>query len=174
MKRRGMGAAIKTATAIVAAAFAVYSVAQDTPAKVQLNSEKAGPRAVESLTERGIVRDYRVAWGSLEHALEFNVADPLIGPFIGEAKQQLTQTVSAQQRSGLRQRFLDQNHKLEGVFYAPEGDVIELHDTAKYRRQILDGSKVIQDEDLVVRYVVLMTPSADRWVVRQLQAVPQF
>jgi hypothetical protein len=26
----------------------------------------------------------------------------------------------------------------------------------------------------VVHYVVLMTPAADRWTIRQLQAVPQF
>jgi hypothetical protein len=26
----------------------------------------------------------------------------------------------------------------------------------------------------VVHYVVLMTPGADRWVIRQLQSVPEF
>ena len=56
----------------------------------------------------------------------------------------------------------------------PEGDVMELHDTAQYQLQIVDGDKTIHDERVVVRYVVLMTPGADRWVIRQLQAVPQF
>jgi len=60
------------------------------------------------------------------------------------------------------------------VFYAPEGDVMELHDTAEYQLQIRDGDTPIHDEHVTVRYVVLMTPGADRWVVRQLQAVPQF
>ena len=52
--------------------------------------------------------------------------------------------------------------------------MIELHDTADYRLQILDGSKTIHDEHVVVHYVVLMTPGADRWVIRQLQSVPEF
>jgi hypothetical protein len=63
---------------------------------------------------------------------------------------------------------------VEAVFYAPEGDVMELHDTAEYQLQLLDGSKVIHDENVVMHYVVLMTPAADRWVVRQLQAVQRF
>jgi hypothetical protein len=162
------------ATLAVLVSLPRYSTAEDFPARVQLDVKSAAPRAVESLTERGIVRDYRVAWGSMAHALEFNVADPLDGPFTGEAKHWLLETIDSQQHSGLSQRYLDQNHKLEAVFYAPEGDVIELHDTAEYQRQILDGKKIIQDERVVMRYVVLMTPSADRWVIRQLQAVKQF
>jgi hypothetical protein len=51
---------------------------------------------------------------------------------------------------------------------------MELHDTAEYQLQLLDGSKVIHDENVVMHYVVLMTPAADRWVVRQLQAVQGF
>jgi hypothetical protein len=152
--------------------FAVQGA--DTPVQVQLYLKKAGPRAVESLTERGILRDYRVAWTSMAQALEFNTLDPLEGPFTGEAKQQLMQTVSQQQHSGLTQRYADQHHRLEAVFYAPEGDVMELHDTAEYQRQVSDGGKVIHDEHVVMHYVVLMTPAADRWVIRQLQAVPQF
>jgi len=151
-----------------------YSKSADDLAQVQLDSKKAGPRAVENLTERAIVRDYRSAWTSLSHALEFNVFDPIEGPFAGNAKQMLKGTIARQQESGLRQRFLDQNHKLEVVFYAPEGDVVELHDTAEYQQQILDGGKPIHDERVVLHYIVLMTPSADRWVIRQLQAVPQF
>jgi hypothetical protein len=68
---------------------------------------------------------------------------------------------------------VDQNHRLEAVFYAPEGDVMELHDTAEYELRISDGGKIIHDEHVVMHYVVLMTPGADRWVIRQLQAVPQ-
>jgi hypothetical protein len=51
---------------------------------------------------------------------------------------------------------------------------MELHDTAEYDTQIFDGDKSIHTEHAVVHYVVLMTPAADRWVIRQLQAVPQF
>ena len=52
--------------------------------------------------------------------------------------------------------------------------MIELHDVAEYDYQILDGAKTIHNEHAMVRYVVLMTPGADRWVIRQLQAVQQF
>ncbi len=142
--------------------------------QVQLNAKNAGPRAVEALTERGILRDYRFAWTSMAQALAFNTSDPLEGPFTGPAKQWLEGTVASQQKTGLSQRYLDQNHKLEAVFYAPEGDVIELHDTAEFQRQVLDGNRTIHDEHAVIHYVVLMTPGADRWVIRQLQAVRQF
>jgi hypothetical protein len=153
---------------------ALHSYAADSAVKVQLNLKKAGPREVESLTEPGILRDYRLAWTSMAQALEFSTPDPLEGPFAGEAKQQLLQTVSQQQHSGLSQRYVNQNHRVEAVFYAPEGDVMELRDTAEYQLQVLDGGKIIHDENIVLHFVVLMTPGADRWVIRHLQAVPQF
>jgi hypothetical protein len=110
----------------------------------------------------------------MAHALEFNTPAPLDGPFTGNAKRLLRDTIASQQKIGLRQRYVDQNHKLEAVFYAPEGDVIELHDTAEYQLQVFDGEQLIQNERVTLHYVVLMTPSADRWMVRQLQAVSQF
>lgn len=146
----------------------------DLAVQVQLDFKKASPRTVEELTERAILRDYRFAWTSIAQALEFNTLDPLEGPFAGDAKHWLKQTVVSQQQSGLSQKYLDQTHHMEAVFYAPEGDVMELHDTAEYQLQVSDGGKVIHDEHTVVHYVVLMTPAADRWVIRQLQAVPEF
>ncbi len=162
--------------AVLGCLFAISpsSYGADSGPQVRLNVAKAGPRAVESLTERGILRDYRFAWSSMTQALEFNNLDPLEGPFAGQAKDSLRQTVNGQQRSGLNRRYLNQGHQLEAVFYAPEGDVMELHDTAEYQLQVSDGGKVIHDDHVVVHYVVLMTPAADRWVVRQLQAVPHF
>jgi hypothetical protein len=142
--------------------------------QVQLDTKNTRPRQVESLTERGILRDYRFAWTSMAQALEFNTLDPLEGPFVGDVKQWLTQAILSQQKSSLSQRYLGQNHHLEAVFYAPEGDVMELHDTADYQLQILDGGKIVHDEHVVLHYVVLMTPGADRWVIRHLQAVPKF
>src|SRR5271155_77806 len=155
-------------------ASVIFSYAADPTVQVQLDVKKASPRAVENLTERGILRDYRFAWTSMAQALEFNTLDPLEGPFAGDARQWLRDTVIGQQRSGLSQRYAAQNHKLEAVFYAPEGDVMELHDTAEYDLQISDGGKIIHDERVVLHFVVLMTPGADRWVIRLLQAVPQF
>jgi hypothetical protein len=155
-------------------AFTLYSEAADTTVHVQLDTKQTEPRAMESLTERGILRDYRFAWISIAQGLESNSLAPLEGSFAGDAKQWLRETVLNQQKSGLSQRYADQNHKLEVVFYAPEGDVMELHDTAEYQLQLLDGGKVIRDQDIVQRFIVLMTPGADHWVIRQLQAVPQF
>jgi len=150
------------------------SGAADSSLGLQLDVSKAGPRAVESETEQVILRDYRFAWTSIAQALEVNTLDPLEGPFVGIAKKELAERVSNQRRTGLSTHYRDQNHKVQAVFYAPEGDVIELHDTAEYQVQIMDGNKSIHDEHVITHYVVLMNPAADRWVIRQLQAVPQF
>ncbi|MFZ0734027.1 MAG: hypothetical protein WAM79_17025 [Candidatus Sulfotelmatobacter sp.] len=155
-------------------AFTTTLKAADSVPQVTLDAAKAGPRAVEPLTERSLVRDYKLAWMNLSHALESNSTAPLSGLFEGTAKAWLTSAVNKQQQSGLTSRYLNQTHKLEAVFYAPEGDVMELHDTAEYDLQVSDGSNAIHNEHAIVRYVVLMTPGADRWVVRQLQAVPKF
>jgi hypothetical protein len=148
--------------------------AADESPQVSLNVAKAGPRSVEALTQRALLRDYKFAWTSLALALESNSGSPLNGLFVGNASAWLNGAVSSQRRSGLTSRYLNQSHKVDAVFYAPEGDVIELHDVADYDYQILDGGKTIHNEHVTVRYVVLMTPGADRWVVRQLQAVQQF
>jgi hypothetical protein len=154
--------------------FTLYSEAADTTVQVQLDTKQTEPRAMENLTERGILRDYRFAWISVAQGLESNSLAPLEGSFAGDAKQWLRETVLNQQHSGLGQRYAGQNHKLDVVFYAPEGDVMELHDTAEYQLQLLDGAKVIRDQHVIQHFVVLMTPGADHWVIRQLQAVPQF
>jgi hypothetical protein len=176
--RKTLSGSLPKVIAIAAAAIALlapqYSVGADSTPRVVLNTSKAGPRSMESQTETVILRDYKFAWTSLEQALESNSTAPLSGLFAGTANTWLTNSVTSQRSSGLSSRYLNQNHKVEAVFYAPEGDMIELHDTADYDLQIFDGGKTIHDEHVVVRYVVLMTPGADRWVIRQLQAVPQF
>jgi len=154
--------------------LSVYVIAADNVPQVTLNVAKAAPREVEALTQRSILRDYKFAWTNLDLALESNSSGPLNGLFVGPASNWLNGAVASQRENGLSSRYLNQTHKLEAVFYAPEGDVIELHDTAEYDLEILDGNKTIHNEHAVVHYVVLMTPGADRWVVRQLQSVPQF
>src|ERR1700691_5159336 len=103
---------VLAAGATLLVALSLNSYAADSSARVQLNIAKAGPRAVESLTARGILRDYRFAWNSMAQALEFNTFDPLEGPFAGEAKTWLRDTITNQQRSGLSQRYVNQNHQL--------------------------------------------------------------
>ena len=160
--------------AVLALAIPLCAVGADTSPQIELNTGKVGPRAIESLTERSVLNDYRFAWQNLARALESNSDAPLNGSFVGTASSWLTDRVMAQRRSGLTSRYLNQHHKLDAVFYAPEGDVIELHDTAEYELQILDGDKTVHDDHVVVHYIVLMTPGSDRWVIRQMQAVPQF
>lgn len=150
------------------------SAAGDSLPRVEFNTRGASPRPVESLTERSIVRDYSYAWKSLADAFEHNSPELLDGYFVGKAGDALSAAVTGQKTSGIRSRCLNQDHKVEVVFYSPEGDVMELHDTAQCDLQLVDGGKVVHDEHVVLHYVVLMTPAADRWVVRQLQAVPQF
>jgi hypothetical protein len=148
--------------------------AADASPQVTLNVTKAAPRTVEPLTQRAVLRDYKFAWTNLAQALESNSMEFLNGLFAGNANTWLNGKVSTQRQSGLSSRYSNQSHKVDAVFYAPEGDVIELHDTAEYDYQVLDGNKSIHSEHAVVHYVVLMTPGADRWVVRQLQAVQHF
>jgi hypothetical protein len=151
-----------------------YSFAADSTPQVTFDISKAGPRAVESLTERSIQRDYKFAWQNLALAMESNSHEPLNALFAGSASAWLNQAIASQKQNGLSTRYLNQSHKLEAVFYAPEGDVIELQDTAEYDVQIFDGNKTIHSQHVKTFYVVLMTPGADRWIVRQMQAVPQF
>jgi hypothetical protein len=159
---------------VVIAAAASVALGSDSTPQVVLSTSKAGPRSVEALTERVILRDYKFAWVNLDRAFESNSTTPLNGLFAGNAAAWLNEAVASQGRNGMSSRYLNQSHKVEAVFYAPEGDMIELHDTADYDLQIFDGNKTIHNEHVVVHYVVLMTPGADRWVVRQLQSVPEF
>lgn len=168
--------AFALAIAFLIFVFGMWSWAfgADNPVQVSLDASKAAPRQVEPQTETVILRDYRFAWSSMTQALEANTLDPLDGPFAGEAKKWITDRVNGQRQSGLSSHYLNQSHKVQAIFYSPEGDLIELHDTAQYQMQVLDGSKSIHDEQVTMHYVVLMTPASDRWVVRQLQAVEHF
>jgi hypothetical protein len=165
---------IRIAMVCALALVATNLKAADVSPQVALNVTKAAPRTVEPLTQRALLRDYKFAWTNLAQALESNSTESLNGLFAGDANTWLKDKVSTQQQSGLSSRYSNQTHKVDAVFYAPEGDVIELHDTAEYDYQVLDGTKLVHSEHAVVHYVVLMTPGADRWVVRQLQAVQQF
>ena len=147
--------------------------ASTTP-QVELDASQTGPRAVESLTEKAIVRDYTQAWNSLAEALDHNQPDFLNGYFVGTAQEQLAAAVADQKATDIRVHYLGQRHQLKAVFYAPEGDVMELQDTLECDLQVTDGTAVIHQEHATVRYVILMTPGADRWVVRHMQAVSAF
>ena len=140
---------------------------------VELNTENLGPRQIEDLTSKSIPRDYGFAWQTMEQAFDDNRLGLLDGYFTGLAKQDLGDRVKSQIRSGMHTRYQDRGHKLDAIFYAPAGDAMQLKDRAQFDIQVLDGDKVIYEEPVTAEYLVLMTPGADRWMVRQIQAIQE-
>jgi hypothetical protein len=141
---------------------------------VSLNIANAGPRQVEDTTERSVARDYAAAWQTMTEALDQNRADLLAANFIGTADEKLTAGINDQQKTGLHQHIVDKGHRVDVVFYSPEGSAMELHDTVQIELQVMDGSKVIHSEDATVHYVALLTAAENSWKVRMLEAVPAF
>ena len=152
-------------------AFYLDAGADSQVPRVQLNADNIGPRNIEELTSKSVPRDYGFAWQTMEQALDENRPGLLEGYFTGLAKEDLKQRVNSQIKSGLHAHYQDRGHKLEAIFYSPAGDAMQLQDRAQFDLQILDGSKVIHEEPVSLTYMVLMTPGADRWMVRHLQAI---
>jgi hypothetical protein len=148
--------------------------AQDQAAPIKLEIGGAHPRAVEDLTRAALARDYTQAWSNLVQALVSASDSSLGGYFVGGARGDLEAAVSGEQSTGVRQNLRLQSHQVTFVFYAPEGDLVELQDTVTGELQIHDGEKLIHQQQFVKHYIVLMTPAADRWVIRELQSVPHF
>lgn len=140
--------------------------------KVELNTASQGPREIEDLTRRKILHDYAAAWKTLAISLEQNRADILNDYFTGTAKKEFSQTITEQASTGIHQHYFDHGHKLEAVFYSPDGGVMQLRDSAEYEVQIFDGARLLHSERTTAKFLVLMTPAADRWMVRLLQNVP--
>src|SRR5437868_8157657 len=142
--------------------------------QVQLNADSIAPRPIEELTGRNITRDYAYAWQTLAAALDQNRPQLLERYFTGFAKEKFLRAIADQKKSELRVRYVDQGHKVNAFFYSPNGDAMQLRDNAQLEIQVFDGSKMIHQEQVSLHYLVIMTPAADRWVVRSLEAVPNF
>ena len=145
--------------------------ADDDLPRVEFNGDNVSPRPIEDLTSKSVPRDYALAWQTLAQALAGNKTGLLDGYFTGLAKTDFAQRINSQIKSGLQTKYTDHGHKLEAIFYSPAGDVMELRDHVQLDMQILDGGKVIYDQPVNAQYMVIMTPGADRWLVRQIQAV---
>jgi hypothetical protein len=154
--------------------FSLVAPADAPDIAVQLEISSAGPRKIEPQTEGRVLADYRLAWANIAQGLNANDAGPFDAVFVGPAKKALDARVADQRQSGVTTRYSNQTHHLHAVFYAPEGDLIELHDTAEFDTQVLAAGKVILEDNGIHRYVVLMTPGADRWVIRELTEVQNF
>ena len=152
----------------------VTAAASNTDAgiQVQINTEGGGPREIEDATAAAITRDYGNSWKSMETALAENRTEALDTGLIGFARDSMANRIADQKRSGMRTRYIDHGHKVQAIFYSPEGSTMQLRDTAKLEIQVLDGSKVISSENVTRNYVALMTVTEDRWKLRVLQEEP--
>lgn len=142
----------------------------DTKPAIQLNVADTAPREVEESTQRSVVRDYSAAWKGLSTALANNTLAPLNENFTGFALDKLTQRVKDQKQNGLTTRLIDHGHKVDAVFYSPDGSAIELRDTASIETQVLDGGSVIHSDQAQVHYYAVLTGAEDRWKVRVLES----
>ena len=157
---------------LMASLFIVYA-AEKTGPTVELNASAAQPRQVEDVTEKAITRDYANAWKIMETALSENRTDQLGGGFAGIAQDKLQKRIEGQKASNLRTRIIDRGHKLEAIFYSPEGSALQVRDTAQLEIEYLDGSSVVHREQVTQKYLALLTVGEDRWKVRVLEEVPQ-
>src|SRR5437868_5621237 len=167
-----LGAALVVAVSLVSPHWTAW--AADALPQVQLNADSIAPRQIEELTGRNITRDYAYAWQTLAVALDQNRPHLLEGFFTGFAKEKFARAIADQKKNRLHVRYVDHGHKVNAFFYSPNGDAIQLRDNAQLEIQVFDGTKMIRQEQVGLHYLVIMTPAADRWVVRSLEAVPNF
>jgi hypothetical protein len=107
-------------------------------------------------------------------AMEENKIGLLGADFVGLAKEQLSQAIAEQGKSGLKRRYIDHGHQVRVVFYSSDGSAMELHDTVRLEIQLLDGDKVVQHEQGTFHFLALMTPAENSWKVRLLESVSGF
>jgi len=150
----------------------VLCAAQDAELpKVQLSADNTAGKTLEDLTEKAVARDYAKAWRTLADAMDKNKAGDIGQDFVGVAQDNLAAAVEKQSKAGLHQRYVDRGHKVDVLFYSPDGTSVELRDTARLELQFMDGDKVLHSENVTRRYIALMTPTEVRWKVRVLQEV---
>jgi hypothetical protein len=139
--------------------------------KVVLDAESIAPRSIEQRTGEMVTHNYAQGWQDLAACVEANRTDLLNDYFTGEAKARLTHLISDQRKNGLRTHYEDRGHEVKAVFYSADGGEMQLEDRAQIEVQIFDGQKMIYSSTSPRKYLVLMTPGADRWYVRSLESV---
>ena len=146
-------------------------VAQDLP-QVHLDADGLAPRPIEPLTGTTVARHYALAWQVLAQALESDLANGLGDEFTGFAKDRLAKRVAEQRQAGLHVRVIDHGHQVNAIFYSTDGTAMQLLDRAQLEIETYDGDKLINTQNAQHQYMVLMTPGADRWYVRDLEEIP--
>jgi hypothetical protein len=164
---------IKEASLMVAAC--VLAIAQSSPQpslpQVHLDADGLTPRPIEELTGTTIARHYALAWRDLAEALESDRSGRLGEEFVGFAKDRLLQRIAEQRQTGVHVRIVDHGHHLKAVFYSADGAAMQLLDQARLEIQTFDGNNLLDTQNAAREYMVLMTPGADRWYVRDLEEV---
>lgn len=150
--------------------FVSQSLAQSAP-QVHLDAEKLGPRPIEELTGTAIARSYAQAWRDMAAGLDSDRSEGLGDVFVGNALAHLNQRIADQRQTGVKVHIVDHGHNLKAVFYSTDGTAMQLLDRAQLEIQTFDGSKLIDSQTVPREYVVIMTPGADRWYVRNLEEV---
>jgi len=157
---------------IAACAFAAaQSSAQMQLPEVHLDAAGLAPRPIEELTGTTIARYYALAWRDMAAALESGRAGGLGDEFVGFAKDRLTRRIAEQNQAGVHVRIVDHGHHLKATFYSTDGAAMQLRDQVELEVQTFDGDKLIDTQNAPREYMVLMTPGADRWYVRDLEEV---
>jgi len=169
---------VKAASFVIAAC--VLGIAQSSPQihlpqgnlpEVHLDAAGLAPRPIEDLTGTTMTRHYALAWRDLTVALESGRGEALGEEFVGFAKDRLTKRIGEQNQAGVHVRIIDRGHHLKAVFYSTDGSAMQLFDQAQLEIQTFDGNKLLDTQDAHHEYMVLMTPGADRWYVRDLEEV---
>jgi hypothetical protein len=157
--------------AIFVLAACALAVGQSLP-QVHLDATGLSPRHIEELTGTTIARHYALAWRDMVWALESSRTERLDEEFVGFAKDRLIKRIGEQEQAGVHVRIVDHGHHLKAVFYSSDGAAMQLIDQAQLEIQTFDGNKLLDTQDATHEYIVLMTPGADRWYIRDIEEVP--
>jgi hypothetical protein len=159
----------------LAVAACVLAIAQSAPQielpPVHLDAAGLTPRPIEGLTGTTIARHYALAWHDLEVASESGRAEGLGEEFVGFAKDRLVKRIAEQNQTGVHVHIVDHGHHLKATFYSTDGTAMQLLDQVQLEIQTFDGNKLLDTRNAPHEYIVLMTPGADRWYIRDLEEV---
>jgi hypothetical protein len=162
--------ALKAVSFVFLAGAMAFAQSSSAP-QVHLDADGLVPRPIEELTGTTIAHHYAQAWRNMEEALEASRAGGINEEFTGFAKDHLMQRIADQQRTGVHVRIVDHGHNLKAIFYSSDGTAMQLLDRAQLEIQTFDGNKLLDTQSVPREYMVLMTPGADRWYVRDLEEI---
>jgi hypothetical protein len=136
-------------------------------------SNLQSPRPLQKETQNAAIRDYLKAWRSLGEAFARNQPELLDADFVGTARQKFGDAIQEQVAGGISTRYQDRAHRIQIVFYSPEGLSIQIVDNVDYVVDVSSGDKLHSQQLMHARYVAVLTPAEVRWRVRLLQGGPQ-